>query len=165
MAIVTSSRYHKVVRKTFAENTRLNENTRCLEWIGALYPTGYGRALRVVGEPAEVRAHRRAWEMAHGEIPNGMDVLHQCDNPRCVNHEHLFLGNDVDNVKDKMRKGRNINLAGAEHGMAKLSPEDTARIREAALFGASYASMGISYGVNEATISAIVKRKIWKHVE
>lgn len=162
--IVTSVRYPNHQPNPFETYTSVNSATGCIEWTGDKYPAGYGRARLRIGEPREIRAHRRGWEIAYGPIPDGMDVLHRCDNPKCVNPKHLFLGNDKDNCKDKLTKKRNINLAGAEHGRSKLTPEDVMRIREASLFGASRASLSRSYGVSDVAIQKIVIRENWAHL-
>lgn len=72
----------------------------CWEWTAHRLPKGYG-----VFGPGVV-AHRVAWEVAHGPIPDGLHVLHTCDNPPCCNPGHLRLGTPQDNVDDMMRKGR-----------------------------------------------------------
>ena len=74
----------------------------CIEWIGS-GSRGYG-AIKIDG--VTHRAHRVAWELAHGFIPAGLFVCHRCDNPRCINVEHLFLGTPADNNNDKIAKGR-----------------------------------------------------------
>jgi hypothetical protein len=75
----------------------------CHEWQGALTYNGYGR----IGVNGKVqRAHRVAYELAHGPIPEGIVVCHRCDNPRCCNPDHLFLGTTQENVDDKVQKGR-----------------------------------------------------------
>ena len=78
----------------------------CCEWTGSCNNHGYGRRSRngVVGY-----VHRQAWEEAFGPIPKGMRVLHRCDNPRCYNVDHLFLGTQGDNVRDAVAKGRHSN--------------------------------------------------------
>jgi len=77
--------------------------TGCLEWLGCCQSNGYGqvRINKVV-----YYAHHISWRLENGDIPTGMHVLHKCDNPRCVNPNHLFLGNHRDNMHDMMRKGR-----------------------------------------------------------
>lgn len=166
MKIRTSVRYRtSLSNKPFYENMRLKESTGCLEWTGHRYPQGYGRCLAVIGEPETLRAHRRAWEMKHGEIPKGMDVLHKCDNPSCVNVDHLFLGTDIDNTRDKQSKKRDYKLAGADHPLTPFAPEDVRRIREAALFGARPIDLARSCGVSDAAIHSIVARRSWAHLE
>jgi hypothetical protein len=81
----------------------------CDEWTGLRDEQGYGRVY-VSGRGA-VRAHRLAWETAYGPIPDGLCVLHTCDNPPCRNVEHLFLGTRTDNAADRESKGRNGNAA------------------------------------------------------
>ena len=76
----------------------------CLEWTGARTSTGYGQVYVRAGK--RVRAHRLAWEFARGAIPVGMSVLHRCDNPVCCDVEHLWLGTQLDNVRDMDAKGR-----------------------------------------------------------
>jgi len=92
----------------------IDDSDKCWLWIG---PTSNGRygALGVGSKPKEVRfkAHRIAWEIFFGPIPEGMKVLHTCDNPPCVNPFHLFLGTQKDNTQDAIRKGRfHFNSAG-----------------------------------------------------
>jgi HNH endonuclease len=86
----------------------------CLVWKGAIQPNGYGSS-RYLGERY---AHRCAWIYSHGPIPKGMQVLHTCDNPPCVNVDHLFLGTGRDNVADRDEKGRGV--------VAVMRPEDIA---------------------------------------
>lgn len=75
----------------------------CWEWIGEKHPDGYGQMTR---ERKTLKMHRVSWELANGEIPSGMFVLHSCDTPWCVRPDHLFLGTQADNIRDAMHKGR-----------------------------------------------------------
>jgi hypothetical protein len=98
-------RPHHFTGASLAERlrSRLVEDptTGCHVWTSTLATGGYGRVL--------VSAHRLAWELAHGPIPDGLLVLHRCDNPPCCNPEHLFLGTVADNMADKTAKGRARN--------------------------------------------------------
>ena len=82
---------------------KVGKTDSCWEWTGAQFANGYG-AFQVNGKT--VRAHRFAWELAHGPIPEGIRVLHHCDNRLCCRPDHLFLGTDADNAADKIAKGR-----------------------------------------------------------
>lgn len=94
--------------------------TGCSEWQGYRLPSGYGMT-NEVRNGTRVYAHRKAWEQKHGEIPEGMCVCHTCDNPACVNVDHLFLGTHADNMKDMARKGR---------GRQALNPPTQAQMDE-----------------------------------
>ena len=93
----TVARFWPKVRKTAG----------CWEWLGARISTGYGEITLPQGR--QVLAHRFAWVQAHGPIPQGLLVLHRCDNRACVRPTHLFLGTQQDNVRDAVRKGRLVN--------------------------------------------------------
>lgn len=80
-----------------------NEGSGCLLWQGHLDRDGYGH-INIDGEM--IRAHRYAWIMTNGDVPQGLFVCHRCDNPTCVNIEHLFLGTALDNNRDAIAKGR-----------------------------------------------------------
>ena len=89
----------------------------CHEWNGATDPQGYGR-VNVDGKNSH--AHRVAWKLANGPIPEGISVCHRCDNPPCCNVGHLFIGTNADNVADRVAKGRTFNgraaLTHCPHG-------------------------------------------------
>ncbi len=133
----------------------------CLNWTGRIIPSGYGRY-------GARTAHRLAYENAHGAIPAGMHVLHRCDNRRCINPAHLWIGTNADNVADKVTKGRQAR--GREHGvytrgeknhLAKLTAEAVRQIRGSILSGVALANR---YGVSAATISEARSGKTWRHV-
>jgi hypothetical protein len=88
----------------------------CLPWLGAVDKNGYGFIKVGVRQS---RAHRIAWQMTHGAIPQGILVCHHCDNPGCVNVDHLFLGTPSDNMVDKVQKGRANAPAGDRNGSRK----------------------------------------------
>jgi hypothetical protein len=90
----------------------------CLEWQGRKNKHGYG--IFCIGHTEKVLAHRFAWQMMRGEIPKGLNVLHRCDNPKCVKLDHLFVGTQADNVADMWAKGRWVprGLAKTKAGAA-----------------------------------------------
>lgn len=133
----------------------------CIEWTRAKTPAGYG-ALRHEGE--FLYAHRVAYELAHGPIPDGAHILHSCDNPACCNPEHLTAGTHSDNMRDMHSKGRG-NPPGLSHGhhpMAKLTEEQVAEIRRRyTAGGVTQYELAPEYGVSQAHLSKIVRKKSW----
>lgn len=119
---------------------------------------GYGY-LRVNGE--QTYAHRFSWSQKNGDIPSGIDILHRCDVPYCVNPEHLFSGTAKDNAQDALKKGRMVNYKGEEHGSAKLTDADVLAIRASK---EKQRDTAAKYGVTQAAISSIVRRKVWQHI-
>jgi hypothetical protein len=82
-------------------------NSGCWRWTGSLDSTGYGQVKRA---GRRISAHRYAWEIARGPIAEGLAICHRCDDPRCVNPAHLFLGTQRDNIQDSVAKGRHGSL-------------------------------------------------------
>lgn len=135
----------------------------CWLWTGGTCQ-GYGTfADRPLGggHPSH-RAHRYAWEMAHGPIPAGRLVLHRCDNPPCVRPDHLFLGTHADNSKDCIEKGR--LRRGSQRAMSKLTEADVIELRRLRAEGQTLAALSKRFGVGEPTVHKIALRKKWKHV-
>jgi hypothetical protein len=102
-------------------------------------------------------AHRISWELHNGTIPDGLNVLHKCDNPPCVNPAHLFVGTDLDNMQDRDRKGR--------HGTAKLTPRDIRSIRARRAMGERLVTIAVDFDICVSQVSLIARRKSWAHVE
>lgn len=141
-----------------------NERTGCLEWNGYRMPKGYG-SFRVGGRHGRTElAHRLAWELARGPMMPGLCVMHTCDNPRCCNPGHLKAGTLATNNADMKAKGRANRMRtvwGETHGRAKITSEDVANIRGSEERGIDLAAR---YGLSKSTISAIQRRRIWKHL-
>lgn len=134
--------------------------TGCIEWTGSRVPNGYGQIRR--GEVL-VLAHRLAWELKHGPIPEGMKVLHTCDNPPCCNEEHLFLGTDADNSADMVAKGRQARQKGEAHGNSKLTENDVLEIRRRLVAGESQRKIAVAFGVHHSTVGGIGRGAMWAH--
>lgn len=130
----------------------VQKTDRCWLWIGAEQGDGYGRLWNPGPGPRLLGAHRLSWELHRGPIPDGLWVLHRCDNPLCVNPDHLFLGTNADNVKDMIAKGR--HLAGARHPNSKLT-DDQARAILANVGHLTIRELAAGYGVSMSTVAAI----------
>jgi hypothetical protein len=117
------------------------------------------------GTRRSVSAHRLSYELTYGEIPDGMEVCHKCDNPCCVNPAHLFLGTRQDNIDDRERKGRNIVFIGEEQPRSKLTKKAVKDARwERAYKGTSYQILADRYGVSKKTMQNAIKGVTWKCV-
>lgn len=117
----------KSLKSRLLSRTSTNPVSGCWEWNGSLFETGYGRMMAL----GEVAAHRVSYRLYKGEIKEGQMVLHKCDNPKCVNPDHLFKGNGSDNIKDCVKKGRHSSewQYGENHPSCKLSDMDVETIR------------------------------------
>jgi hypothetical protein len=111
-----------------------------------------------------VKAHRASWSIYQGEIPAGAHVLHRCDNPPCVNPDHLFLGTHQDNMRDCSVKGRAARPHGGASYLAKLTDADVMAIRATPYDRRTLSLLAARYNLNRGTIHKIIKRKTWKHV-
>jgi hypothetical protein len=109
----------------------------CWEWKACIAQSGYGDFHY---DRKTINSHRMSWLIFKGNIPSGMHVLHRCDNRRCVNPEHLFLGTNADNIKDMFAKKRNPSRRGELSGRAKLCPDDVIEMRK------MYYENKLSYG-------------------
>lgn len=140
----------------FARYVQKDDPSGCWLWTGSM-SRNYGQIGRH-GRP--LLAHRAAWELAHGDIPNGLYVLHRCDNGRCVNPAHLFLGTQRDNIRDMVAKGRD-RFTGERAYQAILTTEQVRTIRCST---ESARAIAKRLGVAFQTISDVRRRKNWKHV-
>lgn len=148
------------VEERFWKHVQRGDKDECWEWMASRDHDGYGKLS--THNATWIRAHRFSYELHNGPIPNGLEVLHRCDNPPCVNPTHLFLGTTSDNMNDKVAKGRQPR--GHEIGVAKLTESDVVRVRELKAQGMQQKAIAKLFGVCEDTISSIVLRKKWKHV-
>lgn len=139
-----------------------DKKSDCFLWIGASLPKGYG-IIKRPGERRQYYAHRLAYMIHKGEIPDRVQVCHSCDNPSCVNPKHLFLGTSKDNHQDM--KVKNRHLYGERNTEAKLTDRDVKEIRVMWVAGVRQRKIGLAYGVCQGTISRIVLKKRWVHVK
>lgn len=168
----------KTMEERFWEKVKKGDG--CWIWSSFHNEYGYGQ-LRFRGRMRG--AHRASWEINCGPIPDGLFVLHKCDNPGCVNPNHLFLGTNQDNLRDASNKGRlwgqhnpkkcaknlgkwkGVGAKGSKHHHAKLTEYQVIEMRkEYATMTISLAALGHKYGVHESTAWDVVSGRRWKHV-
>lgn len=153
----------KTAEQRFREQFREDLSSGCWLWTGVV-ATGhrlpYGRFWL---NARSIVAHRASWTLLRGPIPSGLLVLHACDQPRCVNPGHLFLGTAKDNTQDMIAKGRDAPCRLANRGerspKAKLTEE---HVRDALRSPLSQSRMAANLGVSQTLISKIRRRKVWR---
>ncbi len=135
----------------------------CWPWMAYTDPNGYG----TIGRNGKmVRANRVALERELGRsIWPGQCSCHTCDNPPCCNPSHLFEGTRGDNQRDMVAKGRGVDTRGVQNNHAKLTDADVRGIRDKHRRGALQKEIAGEFGMDVSSISYIVNRKTWKHVE
>lgn len=146
-----------LVRATLFNRTRLNEETGCWEWQAGLASGGYGLFCY---RNQNQRAHRVSYQVWVGPIPEGMVVRHGCDNPRCVNPNHLSVGTMKDNMADREARGRR-DVRGEQIGTAKLTEGDVLEIRASSL---SLRALSEKYGIDKSNVWLVRSGRSWKHV-
>lgn len=142
---------------------RLKKNSRkaangCIEWIGHIENTGYGA---IKFQARRLKAHRAAWELKHGKVPKGLFVLHRCDNRACINPAHLFVGTQLDNIRDMIAKGRKVVRSGERHWNAKLSKEKVVEIRARYARGERQIDIARDIGMSTSAVSAAITKRNW----
>jgi hypothetical protein len=135
----------------------------CLEWSKAKTSAGYSQ--KWDGEKISY-VHRIVCEIVNG-VEIGLDVLHSCDNPPCINPKHLSWGTRKENVQDMIRKNRQkLNpQKGEKHGMSKLTKQKVREIRKFRKEGVILRVLSEKYGVSIATVQRVAEYKIWKEVK
>lgn len=147
--------------------SKVKRGQECWEWQAALFKTGYGK-FNLNGKT--VKSHRLSWELANGEIPSGLFVLHRCDNRLCVNPSHLFLGTNQDNTDDMWSKGRQQDytniVKGEDVGLSVFTESQVRNIRMAWGQGnhATIKEFAATLGLPYSSTWKIIRRETWKHL-
>lgn len=133
----------------------------CWEWQGRIEDTGYAITRF---KTKRYYVHRASWIAHKGEIPKSKLILHTCDNRKCVNPAHLFLGTQKDNMRDMIAKGRKVVVKGEAHWISKVNDDQVRAIRLLADSGYRQCDIAEWMGLQKQRINDIVKRKNWKHI-
>lgn len=155
-------RYARPMADRFWERVAVEDADMCWEWTGGRTSSkwvNYGKFTDEDGKT--VMAHRYSWLIHYGPIPDGMFVLHHCDNPICVNPAHLFLGTHEDNMRDMVAKERQSRPAGSSHYRTALTESDVLAIRSDTRPRAEIAKQ---YGLTTKNVGKIQRHDSWKHV-
>jgi hypothetical protein len=150
--------------KCFWKRVEPKSNNECWDWKGNKNREGYGR-IGTIGY--QERAHRFSWIVHNGPIKKGLFVCHHCDNPSCVNPNHLFLGTSIDNNRDRHEKGRTRcgRQIGIDHNMAKLNDDLVRSLYKEAKEGRlTQRQLSIKYKVSQSVVSRILNGKTWSHL-
>lgn len=141
----------------------LPTNSGCIEWMGAIATSGYG-AINICESGSKYKhntvynAHRISYELFIGVIPDGLLVLHKCDNRKCVNPDHLFVGNQKENMSDMITKGRAIHIG-------KLNADKVKEIKERIRNGSKNADIAREFTITQQTICDIKKGRSWRYIK
>lgn len=160
-----ATRKRQTPEKFWAKVDRSGGEAACWPWTGRTDHHGYGF---LSWRWNEVGAHRLAYALAHGPIPEGQVVRHACDNPRCCNPAHLLLGTIADNNADARDRGRmafgHLAKSGVDNSRAKLNDALVIALRRAWRAGESIKSICLRTGLSVGTIHPMLHRKTWRHV-
>lgn len=151
------------VNKEGSIPTHMPHLGQCWEWTGTHHRQGYGYTWT---RDKYILSHRYVWIITNGEIPDDLKVLHKCDNPCCVRPSHLFLGTQLDNMKDRKQKNRHAQLIGELNPNCKVTDVQVGEIRRRYAMGnVLYKDIAKDMGISISTVGKIVtgkhiKRKI-----
>jgi hypothetical protein len=143
--------------------SKVQKTDHCWIWTGHCLTSKwpYGQFWLGNGIQKHIYAHRFSAFLHFGDIQDKI-VCHKCDNPRCVNPEHLFVGTIKDNMRDMYNKGRNVHYKGSLNHNSKLTESDVAIIRKNTTL--SVKQLSDKFGVHQDTVRAVINRRNWKHI-
>lgn len=140
----------------------IDRMNNCWNWTKALNKDGYGQ---VWFRGKLWRAHRAAWFLAYGKIPRNLHIMHDCDNRKCFNPDHLSLGTHKENMQQRDSRNIGYQAFGENHGNVKFSKKEILEIRQEYSKGnTSYRKLAKIYNTNPSYIGHIIRKKWWKHI-
>lgn len=157
--------YNKLSNREFCSNGcnilgNIKKVGKCWEWQKGCKEFGYGQT-RDLETGKSITLHRLSYKIFKGLIPKGAFVCHSCDNAKCCNPEHLWLGNCKENMQDCKEKGRTLK---GNKFRAKISENDVLKIRKEYSAEMGYKKLAKKYAVDWSNIRAIIKRRSWKDI-
>ena len=158
--IPNTGRPHIPFEYRFQTSIRKEENG-CWTWTSCVNTYGYGETAY---KGKQYLAHRLSYEFCKGPIPEGLFVCHSCDNPACINPDHLWVGTHTDNMRDKLRKGRGNMPFGSNHWGVKLTEDLVRKIRSLHSSGTRIKEIMELTNLGRSVISSVVTRRSWRHV-
>lgn len=149
-------------KSSFISKVNFVEKTGCWEWANYVHKNGYGQ-YHVNCKP--VYAHRHSYALFVAPIPKGMLVCHKCDNRKCVNPDHLFLGTHADNYNDMvMKKRRNVAI-GERSGKSKLTKVDVLKMVDLYSMGnITQRGLAAMFNITNQSVNQVLAGKSWSHV-
>lgn len=141
---------------------KVNKTDTCWLWLGAPNRGGYG-SIYING--VDTYAHRYSYQLHYGSVPDGLDVLHTCDTPLCVNPAHLFVSTHKDNMDDRDNKGRGNPQQGERSGQAKVTEDIVRKIHLDYANGLTQTQIADGLPISQAQVSNILNDKAWKHLK
>ncbi len=148
----------EIIQRFWDKVIKEEKENGCWNWTGWFGQNGYG-CFKI--NSAKAMSHRVSFRMNVGEIPKGMLILHKCDNPICIRPDHLFLGTNLDNIRDRHLKGRDAK--GEGHGRSKLNFQTVLEAREKRKkLGLSYRKLAKYFGVSKPAITDAILGRTWK---
>jgi hypothetical protein len=155
-------RKKKSVEERFWKYVNKDCENGCWHFTGSLSNNRYGK-LGVNGK--FISAHRFSYQLSYGEIPEGMHCCHKCDNPRCVNPDHLFIGTRSENMQDMLNKNRGNKVKGSLHHSSKLTEDQVLSIKKRIASGEKQCNIAKEFGIANCQITYIKNGRNWKHVK